>query len=31
VLFISTEGTTRPAYRIGLVGGEPRRLAEGVY
>jgi Tol biopolymer transport system component len=30
VLFIRTEATTRSAYRIGLVGGEPRKLAEDV-
>ena len=31
VLFIRTEGTRRSAYRIGLVGGEPRQLAEDAY
>ena len=31
VLFIHNEGTIRSAYRIGLVGGEPRKLAEDVY
>ena len=31
VLFIRLEGESRAAYRIGLVGGEPRKLAEDVY
>ncbi len=31
VLFIRLEGETRAAYRIGLVGGEPRRLADDVF
>ena len=31
VLFIRTEGATRSAYRIGLVGGEPRKLVENTY
>jgi eukaryotic-like serine/threonine-protein kinase len=30
VLFIRTQGTTSSAYRIGLVGGEPRKLAENI-
>jgi eukaryotic-like serine/threonine-protein kinase len=31
VLFIRLEGEARSAYRIGLVGGEPRKLAEDVF
>jgi Tol biopolymer transport system component len=31
VLFIRLEGDARSAYRIGLVGGEPRKLAEDVF
>jgi len=31
VLFIRTEGTRRSAYRIGLVGGEPRQLLEDAF
>jgi Tol biopolymer transport system component len=31
VLFIRLEGDARAAYRIALVGGEPRKLAEDVF
>jgi len=31
VLFIRTDGPRRSAYRIGLVGGEPRKLVEDAY
>ena len=31
VLFIRLEGDARSAYRIALVGGEPRKLAEDVF
>jgi Tol biopolymer transport system component len=31
VLFIRLAGQARAAYRIGLVGGEPRKLADDVY
>jgi TolB protein len=30
VLFIRTQGDSRAVYRIGLVGGEPRKLADDV-
>ena len=31
VLFIRTDGAVRSVYRIGLVGGEPRKLVEDAY
>jgi len=31
VLFVRTEGASRSVYRIGLVGGEPRKLIENAY